>query len=55
MSMKILATGGAGYIGPNVVTELLVAGCDVVILDDFSNSRPEVVEQIASLGHGRSW
>lgn len=53
MSTRILATGGAGYIGSNVVTELLAAGCEVVVLDDFSNSRPEVIEHIASLGHGR--
>src|SRR4051794_15306866 len=48
----VLATGGAGYIGSHVVAELLATGRRVVILDDFSNSSPEVVERIAAIGVG---
>ena len=39
----LLVTGGAGYIGSHTVVELLAAGHDVVILDDLSNSSPQVV------------
>jgi UDP-glucose 4-epimerase len=48
----ILATGGAGYIGSHVVTELLASGREVVVLDDFSNSTPDVIERVNRLGHG---
>ena len=34
--MKVLVTGGAGYIGSHVVLDLINAGHDVVILDDMS-------------------
>jgi UDP-glucose 4-epimerase len=40
--MKILLTGGAGYIGSHVALSLLRAGHAPVILDNFSNSSPEV-------------
>ena len=48
--MSILVTGGAGYIGSHTCVELLLAGHEVVVLDNFSNSHPEAlrrVEQIA--------
>ena len=45
----LLVTGGAGYIGSHTVVELLAAGHDVVILDDFSNSSPQVVDRIAEI------
>lgn len=41
--MKILVTGGAGYIGSHICVELIEAGHDVVVIDDFSNSKPEVL------------
>jgi UDP-glucose 4-epimerase len=50
--MKILLTGGAGFIGSHVVVELLAAGYGVVILDDFSNSSPDAVDRIAAIGVG---
>ena len=41
--MKILVTGGTGYIGSHTVVELLNADYDVVVIDNFSNSKPEVI------------
>jgi UDP-glucose 4-epimerase len=48
--MKILATGGAGYIGSHTVVELLAAGHDVVIVDNLANSKLAAVDRIAELG-----
>jgi UDP-glucose 4-epimerase len=36
--MKVLLTGGAGFIGSHTCIELLCAGHDVVVYDNFSNS-----------------
>ncbi len=47
--MKILVTGGAGYIGSHTCVELLNAGFDLVIIDNFSNSKPEAVEAIKKI------
>ncbi len=47
--MKILVTGGAGYIGSHTVIELLGKGYEVVIVDNFYNSHPEVLERIKEL------
>ncbi len=47
--MKILVTGGTGYIGSHTVVELQSAGFDVIIVDDLSNSSAEVLEQIAKI------
>ena len=47
--MSILVTGGTGYIGSHTVVELINAGKDVVIIDDFSNSKPEVLDRIEKL------
>lgn len=44
--MAVLVTGGAGFIGSHTVVELLNAGKEVVILDNFSNSKPEVLQRI---------
>ena len=40
--MTILVTGGAGYIGSHTCVELIQAGYEVLILDNFCNSKPEV-------------
>ena len=46
MAHKILLTGGAGYIGSHTFVELTAAGYEVVILDNFSNSRPDVLDRL---------
>lgn len=47
--MAILVTGGAGYIGSHTVVELMSAGKDVVVVDDFSNSHPDVMDRVAQI------
>ena len=47
--MSILVTGGAGFIGSHTVVELLNSGREVVIIDNFSNSKPEVLENIKKI------
>lgn len=47
--MKILLTGGAGFIGSHTCVELLERGYDVVIADNFSNSKPEVLNRIEKI------
>lgn len=49
----ILVTGGAGYIGSHTVVELLSAGHDLLILDNFSNSSPRVLERIEQISGKR--
>jgi UDP-glucose 4-epimerase len=44
--MMILITGGAGYIGSHTCVELLRAGYDVTVFDNFSNSHPEALERV---------
>jgi UDP-glucose 4-epimerase len=44
--MTILITGGAGYVGSHTCVELIHAGYSVVILDNFDNSHPEVLNRI---------
>ncbi|MBV1757879.1 MAG: UDP-glucose 4-epimerase GalE [Dethiosulfatibacter sp.] len=44
--MNILVTGGAGYIGSHTAVELLNEGHGIVLLDNFSNSKPETINRI---------
>lgn len=47
--MKILLTGGAGYIGSHVLLFCLEAGHDVCVLDNFSNSSPEAIARVEEI------
>lgn len=49
--MSILVTGGAGYIGSHTCIELMKAGFDVVVVDNFYNSKREVLNRIALLAN----
>jgi UDP-glucose 4-epimerase len=47
--MKILVTGGAGYIGSHTCVELIQAGHEVVVIDDLSNADAGAIERIARI------
>jgi UDP-glucose 4-epimerase len=47
--MNILVTGGAGYIGSHTCVELLQAGHEVCVFDNFSNSQPEALARVARI------
>ena len=47
--MKVLVTGGAGYIGSHTCVELMQAGHEVVVLDNLCNSHTAVLERIARI------
>ena len=47
--MNVLVTGGAGYIGSHTAVELLNAGHKVVIVDDLSNAKVEVIDRIKEI------
>lgn len=47
--MAILVTGGAGYIGSHTCVELLDAGYDIVVVDNFVNSGPKSLERIKEI------
>lgn len=47
--MTILVTGGAGYIGSHTCVELLNAGYDVVVVDNYSNSVPAVLDRVETI------
>jgi len=47
--MRVLLTGGAGYIGSHTAVSLLDRGHEVIILDNFANSSPEVISRIEEI------
>lgn len=51
--MSILVTGGCGYIGSHTVVELLNQQKEVIIVDDYSNSKPEVLNRIEAITNKR--
>ena len=47
--MIILVTGGAGYIGSHTCIELLNAGYEIIVVDNFSNSKPESLKRVQEI------
>lgn len=47
--MKVLLTGGTGYIGSHTAVELITEGQEVVVLDNLSNSKADVVDRIEQI------
>lgn len=47
--MTVLVTGGAGFIGSHTVVELLKAGYEAVVIDNFCNSKPEALNRIRKI------
>ncbi len=47
--MKILVTGGAGFIGSHTLVELNAAGHETVVIDNLSNSNRKSLERVAEL------
>ena len=47
--MKVLVTGGAGYIGSHTCVELLESGYEVVVIDNLCNSNPKSLERVQEL------
>ena len=50
--MRVLVTGGAGYIGSHTLLELLAQGHEVCVLDNYSNATPEVLKRVRTLSNG---
>jgi UDP-glucose 4-epimerase len=48
--MKVLVTGGSGYIGSHTCVQLLLQGHEVIILDNLCNSKRSVLPVIERLG-----
>lgn len=46
---KILVTGGCGYIGSHTCVELLNDGYEVIVVDNLSNAKEEVIDKIEKL------
>ena len=47
--MAVLVTGGAGFIGSHTVVELINSNRELIIIDNFSNSKPEVLNRIEKI------
>ena len=47
--MRVLVSGGAGYIGSHTVVQLVAAGHEVLIVDNFANAKPTVVGRLEAL------
>ena len=53
--MALLVTGGAGYIGSHTVVQLLERDDEVVVVDNFNNSRPEVLQRIKTITNKQAY
>ncbi|SEQ42528.1 UDP-glucose 4-epimerase [Loktanella sp. DSM 29012] len=51
--MRVLVTGGAGYIGSHTLIELLGQTHEVCVLDNFTNAKPVVLDRVRSLTNGK--
>jgi UDP-glucose 4-epimerase len=51
--MRVLVTGGAGYIGSHTCVELLLAGHEVIVVDSLINSREESIRRIEEISSGK--
>lgn len=49
--MRVLITGGAGYIGSHTLLELMAQGHEVMVFDNYSNAKPEVMERVRNLSN----
>lgn len=47
--MRILVTGGAGYIGSHTCVELFFAGHEIIVFDNFSNAHPEALKRVEKI------
>ena len=47
--MRVLVTGGLGYIGSHTVVELIENGDEVIIIDNLSNSKKEVIDKLKEI------
>ena len=50
--MRVLVTGGAGYIGSHTLLELMAQGHEVCVYDNFSNANPKVLDRVRGLSNG---
>ncbi|MFT6074345.1 MAG: UDP-glucose 4-epimerase [Yoonia sp.] len=51
--MRVLVTGGAGYIGSHTLLDLMAQGHEVCVLDNYSNATPEVLTRVRSLSNSK--
>ena len=51
MGLRILVTGGAGYIGSHTMIPLLAAGHDVCVIDNYCNSSPQTLEKVRQISN----
>jgi UDP-glucose 4-epimerase len=51
--MRVLVTGGAGYIGSHTLVELLGQGHEALVVDDFRNASPRALDRVRELTNGR--
>ena len=48
-TMRILLAGGAGFIGSHTAVQMLNAGHDVIVVDNYSNSSPEAIRRVEAI------